>query len=411
MSAPRRRRGRTSPAAVPPPDDDDLLREILLRLPTQPSSLLRASLVCKRWLGLVKDPRFLRRFRAHHGKPPLLGFFIDDYEDNYPFVPTLKPPDRISAERFTSPIEQSDHNFDLLDCRHGLVLLVNREPLQFLIWDPVTGEQCLVSIPPLHSNNGEKLSVDKGTVRCVNRDQGHVHGHCHSGPFQVALVAGPVGGYYREFACVYSSATGTWSHPVSTEFLSQLTSISEHMIRQQSLMTLVGDSLYWLVHPIYSRCIIEYDFVRHSLAVIKLPPDVNAHSDCIFTLMPAEDGGLGLIIVSKFCVQLWKREADCDGGAIWIPGRIIKLGKLRSAARRQPLSIVGFADDNNVMLVWTASGVFMVDIQSTKIEKLCNNSDQQVFPDRFYPLASFYGAGKGTAGTNDGDACCAIQEG
>jgi hypothetical protein len=87
MSAPRRRRGRTSPAAVPPPDDDDLLREILLRLPTQPSSLLRASLVCKRWLGLVKDPRFLCRFRAHHGKPPLLGFFIDDYDDNYPLFP------------------------------------------------------------------------------------------------------------------------------------------------------------------------------------------------------------------------------------------------------------------------------------------------------------------------------------
>jgi hypothetical protein len=156
-------------------------------------------------------------------------------------------------------------------------------------------------------------------------------------------------------------------------------------------MTLVGDSLYWLVDLIYSCCIIEYNFVRHSLAVINLPPDVNAHSDCIFTLMPAEDGGLGLIIVSKFRAQLWKREAGCDGAAIWVPGKIIKLGKLRSPARRQPLYIVGFAEDNNVMLVWTASGVFMVDIQSTKIEKLCNNSDQQAFPQLFYPLASFYG--------------------
>ncbi|KAK1680535.1 hypothetical protein QYE76_041383 [Lolium multiflorum] len=122
-----------------PADDDDLLREILIRLPTQPSSLLRASLVCKRWLGLVKNPRFLRRFRTHHGKPPLLGFFFKDYEDTFPFVPSLKPPDRISAERFTSPFQQGDHDFDLLDCRHGLVLLVNRESLQFLIWDPVTG--------------------------------------------------------------------------------------------------------------------------------------------------------------------------------------------------------------------------------------------------------------------------------
>ncbi|KAM0900769.1 hypothetical protein ACQ4PT_020420 [Festuca glaucescens] len=240
MSAPHSHR-HASPAAVPPPDDDDLLREILLRLPTQPSSLPRASLVCKRWLGLVKDPRFLHRFRAHHGKPPLLGFFLDDNYHNYPsFLPILKPPDRIHAERFTSPITQRDHDFVLLDCRHGLVLLIDKERRELLIWDPVTDEQRRVSIPPLHSNTKElSIGSHQGAVRCVNRDQGHVHGHCHSGPFQVALVVGPLGFgcYDREFLCVYSSATGTWSHPVSAEFLSQVTSISEPMVRQQSFMT------------------------------------------------------------------------------------------------------------------------------------------------------------------------------
>uniref|UniRef100_A0ACD6A3M5 Uncharacterized protein n=1 Tax=Avena sativa TaxID=4498 RepID=A0ACD6A3M5_AVESA len=68
-----RRRRRTSPASLP--DNEDMLWEILLRLPPQPSSLPRASAVCKRWRGLVTDPRFLRRFRAHHRKPPLLGVF------------------------------------------------------------------------------------------------------------------------------------------------------------------------------------------------------------------------------------------------------------------------------------------------------------------------------------------------
>jgi hypothetical protein len=37
-----------SPAVKTPLEDDDLLSEILLRLPPQPSSLPRASLVCKR---------------------------------------------------------------------------------------------------------------------------------------------------------------------------------------------------------------------------------------------------------------------------------------------------------------------------------------------------------------------------
>ncbi|KQJ93461.1 hypothetical protein BRADI_3g04701v3 [Brachypodium distachyon] len=41
---------RRSPAALEGPlDNDDLLKEILLRLPLQPSSLPRASLVCKHW--------------------------------------------------------------------------------------------------------------------------------------------------------------------------------------------------------------------------------------------------------------------------------------------------------------------------------------------------------------------------
>jgi hypothetical protein len=70
------RGGTSSAPAAPLPDDDDMLREILIRLPPQPSSLPRASAVCKRWRGLVTDPKFRRQFYAHHRKPPLLGAFV-----------------------------------------------------------------------------------------------------------------------------------------------------------------------------------------------------------------------------------------------------------------------------------------------------------------------------------------------
>uniref|UniRef100_A0A0D9VEA4 F-box domain-containing protein n=1 Tax=Leersia perrieri TaxID=77586 RepID=A0A0D9VEA4_9ORYZ len=64
---PRRRRFTPPPppaaAAAHPLEGDDLLTEILLRLPPQPSSLPRASTVCRRWRRIVTasaDPGFLR---------------------------------------------------------------------------------------------------------------------------------------------------------------------------------------------------------------------------------------------------------------------------------------------------------------------------------------------------------------
>ncbi|CAL5091792.1 unnamed protein product [Urochloa decumbens] len=64
--------------APPPALVDDLIGEILLRLPTDdPACLFRAALVCKPWRCLLSDDAFLRRYRAFHRTPPVLGFFHD----------------------------------------------------------------------------------------------------------------------------------------------------------------------------------------------------------------------------------------------------------------------------------------------------------------------------------------------
>ncbi|XP_044445282.1 uncharacterized protein [Triticum aestivum] len=80
------------PASLP--DSEDMLREILLRLPLDLYSLPRASAVSKQWRGILADPKFLRRFYAHHRKPPLLGFFQRGGQQVM-FTPVLAPPDRI----------------------------------------------------------------------------------------------------------------------------------------------------------------------------------------------------------------------------------------------------------------------------------------------------------------------------
>ncbi|KAM0844875.1 hypothetical protein ACQ4PT_056796 [Festuca glaucescens] len=108
-----------SPPVKTPLEDDDLLSEILLRLPPQPSSLPRASLVCKRWRILASDRGFFRRFRIHHRrKPPILGIF----DQFFPlFLPTLEATNRVQPGRFSVQGGADGRRFRPLGCRHGLV--------------------------------------------------------------------------------------------------------------------------------------------------------------------------------------------------------------------------------------------------------------------------------------------------
>jgi hypothetical protein len=147
MSSPRRRHHHhvRSPATGPL-DDDDLLREILVRLPPQPSSLPRASAVCKRWRSLISDPGFFRRFRLRHRRnPPLLGFF--DRYAGLSFLPTLEAPNRVRPGRFSLEHDDDFERSMSLGCRHGLFLVFLSKPRKVLVWDPITGDKHNIAIP------------------------------------------------------------------------------------------------------------------------------------------------------------------------------------------------------------------------------------------------------------------------
>ncbi|KAE8820413.1 hypothetical protein D1007_01559 [Hordeum vulgare] len=150
--------------------DDDLLREIVLRLSPLPSSLPRASAVCKRWRGLVTDPGFLRSFRDHHRKegPPLLGFFVTEYPEHYEvdvFHPILDPPDRV-------PLSVDVRCPTMLGCRHGRVLIVDGKSGDLVVCDPITGQQQRVPIP---------TELDAGCLMGTVMPHGQLSWCCHMG--------------------------------------------------------------------------------------------------------------------------------------------------------------------------------------------------------------------------------------
>ncbi|KQJ82198.1 hypothetical protein BRADI_5g07261v3, partial [Brachypodium distachyon] len=276
----------TSSPPESPLDDDDLLCEILLRLPPQPSSLPRASLVSKRWLCLIFDPGFFRRFRLHHRRnPPLLGFF--DRDIGLSFIPTLDSPNFVPPERFSLRFDDGDHYERLrsLGCRHGFMLILNLTRRQLLVLN--------------------------GAVR---RTAEGIH-------FQVVLtMTSNDDEHSREIICVYSSETGIWGNLVSTPLLS-------NALVWMMPAVLIGDSLYWLFVG-GSSGILEFDLNRQILAVIPAPPVDMLNESCHYWVMQAEDGGLGIIFMLCTRAQLWKRNTNNDGVASWVLRRTIELDKL-----------------------------------------------------------------------------------
>ncbi|XP_037441647.1 uncharacterized protein LOC119309844 [Triticum dicoccoides] len=269
------------PEPVPPLDNDDLLREILLLLPPQPSSLLRASVVCNRWRRLVSDPGFLRRFRAHHRKPSLLGLFSFDGDEIYPFIPTLGPPDRIPAARFSLARRRRRESWHFVECRHGLALFLNRIRPEAVIWNPISGRWRRVTFPPEFGDARER-DILCAAVLCAagDDDDGHVHGDCDLNSFKLALARRGEQARTLVFACLYESKSGEWGNVIST------TTTALFVWRKPSV--LVGNALCWLLSGGGNEGdILELDFEMQKLVVIARPyiAGATASSDLWFVVV------------------------------------------------------------------------------------------------------------------------------
>uniref|UniRef100_A0A453MY58 F-box protein AT5G49610-like beta-propeller domain-containing protein n=2 Tax=Aegilops tauschii subsp. strangulata TaxID=200361 RepID=A0A453MY58_AEGTS len=358
--------------------------EILVRLPPLPSSLPRAFLVCERWRGIVSDARFLRRFRLHHRRnPPLLGCFVQGISPVH-FEPTLDAPNRVPQARFPFPID-AVHTYVILGCRHGLMLIFLWRRNQLLVWDPITGDRHHLDVPPGFDNEETMISG------AVLRAAGVPH------RFQVVLVGNSGIHHSQAVASVYSSDTGVWSNLVSTLLPANDPDVLT-MVYHDMCSVMVGNSLYWFL--IGNFCgILEFNLDRQSLSVIHVPVDVDVNT-CSITVIRAEGGGLGFLFLSDYCVQAWKWKTDCDGVASWVLERTVALDKLlsmNSEEGSQSPRILGFAEDNNVVLLWTFIGVFKVQFESLQFKKLLESYRFYCW-FHYYPFEGVYTADGGIGG-------------
>ncbi|CAL5006680.1 unnamed protein product [Urochloa decumbens] len=384
---PRHRGGRPRPAPpVALPDDDDILSEILLRLPPQPSSLPRASLVCKRWRRLVTDPHFRRRFRVRHRKPPLIGVFEDHMGHPF-FRSVMDPPDLIPAERFRPPLGDGKglNDWRIFGCRHGCLLLMNRTVKEIVLWDPLTGDRRVVAVPT-ELDNQDRI-VWNGAVLCAAAgDPSHVHFGLSSCPFKVALV-GVTSNHTQVFVCSYSSETGNWS-----DLASATVPFTVYCVTDPG--TLVGNTLYWM--PVgLGYGILEFNLDRHSLHVIEWPSSVTVSGRCTRHIMLAQNGGLGLAILSCDDLKMWERKVSSEGVAEWVLQKTHSLSKIHGMeSGTEGVCVLGYAEDTNVMLLWTVFGVYMLQLDSLESRKLWETN----FLCPHHPYTSIYDSVAGIQG-------------
>ncbi|XBH76315.1 hypothetical protein VPH35_102972 [Triticum aestivum] len=111
---------------------------------------------------------------------------------------------------------------------------------------------------------------------------------------------------------------------------------------------------------------------RQRLAVSVIPMPVSDLSFFHFSMIRADGGGFGLLILSGFSAQFWKKMTNCDGVASWVLARTIEIDKLLNWEPESKGSqvILGFAEENNVVLLWTIDGPVMLQLESLQFEEV-----------------------------------------
>jgi len=154
--------------------------------------------------------------------------------------------------------------------------------------------------------------------------------------------------------------------------------------------------VYWLIcHRRGSFLQIDVD--RQSLAVIQMSEDIipvteSSHVQALRT----GDGGLGFAVVSEQRIQLWGRTVISGHVVRGVLHRTVELEQLlslRPSMETHKPSIVGYDEDSSVIFLWTAIGVFMIQLESMKFTKVSDDTSIQ----GYFPFTRFYTAGNSSS--------------
>ncbi|XBI13280.1 hypothetical protein VPH35_140032 [Triticum aestivum] len=256
-------------------EDDDLLGEILLRV-AFPTSLVRAALVCKRWLRLASAPAFLRRFGVLH-PPRLLGFYPHE-------LATV-------VRRASFDLDTLGCDWHNVECCNGLLIITSGmyhqgAPSTFTrrVRCPLYPARYIAILPPLPDT-----SIHDGFAYYEYDIVPSVSG---DGYFYLAL------GCKEEQSVldVYVLQGDIWAI-----YCSAVTDI--YQIELLSTSLIVHDKIYNLANASGIYKLVSLDLASSSLSIVNLPGEVDYTST---DLSLANDSGVHLIHVKGSQLRIWR---------------------------------------------------------------------------------------------------------
>uniref|UniRef100_A0ACD6AB89 Uncharacterized protein n=1 Tax=Avena sativa TaxID=4498 RepID=A0ACD6AB89_AVESA len=337
-------------------DNDDLLGEILLRL-AFPTSLVRAALVCKRWLRLVSAPAFLRHFRHLH-PPHLLGFYVTTHKNPPRFVPMPQPPELASVFRHAS-FELDMMGSDMIGidyCRNGLLIIITSRRCHGALATYQTSVRCplyprrhISFLPPV-----PKTSINGG-LTCYRCDI-LTNGGGDDGQSYFCLVIRSK--EQHSVLDVYVLEKDTWAM-----YSSAVTEIRKiDLLLPRSLI--LDGMIYNLALVGGTYKLVSLDVSSARLSLVNLPEEV---VELLRTDLSLEndDSEVHLIYVRGSQLRIWLYMVDNDDGTLnsWLLVDTICLLRICAANHMMPTSIFEDVDDSELLVyaVGVDSGLFFLE--------------------------------------------------
>lgn len=373
-----------------------LLGEIIHRFPPDdPACLFRATAVCRAWRAFVTNADVIRRYRAFHEAPPVLGL-LQNRDPAAAWGPEPPPRERVQPRFFATaalprsirlPNIQGDYPH-VLDCRHGRVLVHTLFPLRLVVCNPITGQQQFLPAYPLLL-----YSCFSAAVLCAVGDCDHLH--CGGGAFRVVFTATLNTSTHDQadpddpdftWASLYSSETGVWTDP--TVIHPGPLMVDSNDVMGPSL--LAGGAVYCTLDLANSRTVLRYDLGGGAaLSVMNMPPLFRTRRDTF--LVTVEGGGLGFAAVEEnYRLRLWSWNEGVS--ALWREIDLTMMIPFTIGGPTTELKVIGFAEMSRVIFV-IANGVIVstLELESGEISEVRVRGTLN--STTIFPFESFYTPG------------------